>query len=128
MLAAEPDPNIPKRLVEANRRKLRNKLESIEQQILEYEKIVKQGFDSLDIDSVEDLLQAPIKYRLAQHESVKRFAQHVGISQRQILRYEEESYRNCSIPTLIKILDQLGVAIKGKLRVMETPSRLNNNT
>ncbi len=54
MLAAEPDPNIPKKLVEANRRKLRNKLESIEQQILEYEKIVKQGSDSLDIDSLEE--------------------------------------------------------------------------
>ena len=105
ILAAEPDPNIPGKLIEANRRRLRNKLESIEQEILEYENIVGRGFNSIDINSIGDLLEVPIKCRLAQHESVKSFAQHVGVSQRQILRYEEEGYRNCSIQTLTKILE-----------------------
>jgi len=117
MLLAEPDPDIPTGLVAVNRKRLKKKLTTIEKDIKEYEESVKLDLSTLKFDKFEDLLKAPIRYRLANNESVKEFAEEVGINKRQILRYEEEAYQNCSIPTLFKILDHIGVRITGEIKI-----------
>ncbi len=55
----------------------------------------------------------PIRYRIASHMSVDAFSRKVGVSARQIHRYEAEHYSNTNTSTLTKILEKLDVNLDG---------------
>ncbi len=57
----------------------------------------------------------PIRYRIAAHMSVDAFSRKVGVSARQIARYERESYKNTNTSTLRKILGGLNIHLDGKI-------------
>lgn len=117
IILSRTDPTIPESLAKINRKILSKKLEKIEQDISEYESLITLDTSKFTFDNFEDLLKAPIKYRLANKETVKDFAREMRISQRQILRYEEESYSNCTISTLLKILNRIGIKISGEIKI-----------
>lgn len=112
-LDAPVNKQLPANLVEANRRKLQRKLDKIDAEIAEYERNRSLDVEEIKITSLEDMLVAPIKYRLAKNESVDEFAKHIGVNKRQVLRYEASLYQNCSIPTLQQILSKIGLVLKG---------------
>ena len=89
----------------------------IKSKIDEYSKLVKNHNDDviIEIHSLDDLLVAPIRYRLANHMSIEVFGRKVGISARQIARYEKEEYKNITTSTLQKILGNLDIHIDGKI-------------
>lgn len=103
------------KMIEANRAKMRRKLTQIEAEIWEYERNRKLKLEEIKINSLDDLLVAPIVYRLAKHETVEEFAKEIGVNKRQILRYEAEKYQNCSISTLQQILNKIGIVLEGHL-------------
>ena len=67
---------------------------------------------------MNDLLVAPIRYRLANHMSIEGFGRKVGVSARQIARYEKEEYQNINTSTLQKILRNMDVHIDGKIAMV----------
>lgn len=111
--------DLPEKLVTANRRKLERKLANIEAEIEEFERNQTVSLDQICIESLEDMLIAPIRYRLAKKESVVQFAKEIGVDKRQVMRYEAEQYQNCSIPKLIEILSKIGLQIEGHFSARE---------
>jgi DNA-binding XRE family transcriptional regulator len=112
---APVNPGVSEKMAEANKQKMRYKLAEIEAEIAEYERLREMKTHEIQINSLEDMLLAPIAYRLARQETVDEFAREIGVNKRQILRYESEKYQNCSIPTLQQILSKIGLKIHGHL-------------
>ena len=91
--------------------------QEIENEIKEYEGLKNFRAGSLPIDSIEDLMRAPIRYRLAKNMTIEEFAKKVDVHSRQIIRYEEDAYRNATTDTLLKILGKLDIHLSGNLKV-----------
>lgn len=100
-------------LVEATKHKTQRKIADIEAVITEYEYYTSGEVTHIPIFSLDDLKKSPIRYRLMMNETVNQFASEVGISKRQILRYEEEQYENCSMSTFNKIMEKIQSFIEG---------------
>lgn len=116
-LAAPPAAGTPAILVDAARGQVEELVAEIEAEIREYETLQEMKADEFRIESLDDLMDAPIRYRLANKMTIEEFAHKVGIHSRQIARYEAQRYRNLTTSTLLKILDKLGIQISGRVRM-----------
>jgi hypothetical protein len=87
----------------------------IRRDIEEYEALKNSRPEEIEIHSLDDLLTAPVRYRIAAHMSVDTFGRKVGVSARQIIRYESEGYQNITSSTLQKILKGLNIHLDGKV-------------
>ena len=116
-LSAPVKKDVPAVIQEAARSQTKELIAEIQANIDEYSKLVKNYNNSvvIEIHSLGDLLAAPICYRLANHMSIEVFGRKVGISARQIARYEKEEYQNITTSTLQKILGSLDIHIDGKI-------------
>lgn len=107
--------NIPPIIERAGRSQICELIDNIQDEIEEFEKYKNIDISKLEIHSLDDLMKTPIRYRLAAGMSVDVFAQLVGVSPRQINRYEKECYQNSHSSTLKTILQKLEVDIDGKI-------------
>ena len=116
-LSAPVKKDVPAVIQEAAKSQIKELIAEIQAKIDEYSKLVKNHNDSvvIEIHSLGDLLAAPIRYRLANHMSIEVFGRKVGMSARQIARYEKEEYQNITTSTLQKILGNLDIHIDGKI-------------
>ena len=116
-LSAPVKKDVPAVIQEAARSQTKELIAEIQANLDEYSKLVKNHNDGvvIEIHSLSDLLAAPILYRLANHMSIEVFGRKVGISARQIARYEKEEYQNITTSTLQKILGNLNIHIDGKI-------------
>lgn len=116
-LSAPVKKDVPAIIQEAARSQTKELIAEIQANLDEYSKLVKNHNDGvvIEIHSLSDLLAAPIRYRLANHMSIEVFGRKVGISARQIARYEKEEYQNITTSTLQKILGNLNIHIDGKI-------------
>jgi len=106
---------IPEIIAKAAKGQLQELISEIEVEIKEYVSICQTKPSKIKINSLDDLMVAPIRYRLASHMSVEAFARKVDISTRQIMRYEAENYQNTNTTTLNKILGHIKLKLKGKV-------------
>ena len=106
---------VPDIIAEATKGQIKEMINEIKGEIKEYESICHTDPSKITISSVDDLMVAPIRYRLASHMSVDAFARKVEISPRQIKRYEAENYQNSNTSTLRKILKHLNIHLEGKV-------------
>jgi len=109
--------NIPDIIEKAGQSQIQELIESIQSEIEEFKKYKTIDISQLEIHSIDDLMKTPIRYRLAAGMSIDVFAQLVGISPRQINRYEKECYQNSHSSTLKSILQKLKVDIDGRISV-----------
>ena len=116
-LAAPPAAGTPAILVDAARGQVEEMIAEIEAEIREYETLQEMNADEFKIESLDDLMDAPIRYHLANKMTIEEFAHKVGIHSRQIARYETQRYRNLTTSTLLKIQDKLGIQISGRVRM-----------
>ena len=108
--------DVPSVVANAARAQLKELITELKTSIEEYQDLTKnKKHVEIEIHSLDDLLAAPIRYRLANHMSVEVFGRKVGVSARQIARYEKEEYQNINASTLQKILKELHVHIDGKI-------------
>ena len=116
-LSAPVKKDVPAVIQEAAKSQIKELIAEIQAKIDEYSKLVKNHNDGvvIEIHSLGDLLAAPIRYRLANHMSIEVFGRKVGMSARQIARYEKEEYQNITTSTLQKILGNLDIHIDGKI-------------
>jgi DNA-binding XRE family transcriptional regulator len=118
-LSSPKKTNIPLIIEKAGRSQILELINSIGSDIKEFEKYRDTDISKLEIHSLDDLMKAPIRYRLAAGMSIDVFAQLVGISPRQINRYEKECYQNSHSSTLKTILQKLEVDLDGRISVRE---------
>ena len=104
---------VPQIIENAAKSQTRELIDEIKANIEEYNTATNASV--IEIHSLDDLLSAPIRYRLAAHMSIDMFGQKVGVSPRQITRYEKEEYRNITASTLQKILKKLDIHIDGQI-------------
>jgi len=90
--------------------------QELESEVLEYEKLYTEGLDAIDIQSPEDIMLLPIKYRIAKHLTKEAFAKEVDVSVRMISRYEAEEYPNINGETFKKILHNLPLKLVRTLK------------
>ena len=109
--------NIPLLLAKAAKGQTQELMDEMRTEIQEYETLKKSDSLTLTIHSIEDLMKAPIRYRIAKHMTIEEFARKVNVHSRQISRYEKEQYKNANSATLLKILNQLEINIEGELQL-----------
>ncbi len=99
----------------AGKAQLQELIEEIQLNMKEYDTLKNSEPSDIEIHSLDDLMITPIRYRIAAHMSVDAFGRKVGVSARQIARYELEGYRNTNATTLQKILEVLNIRLDGKV-------------
>ena len=93
-------------------------IENLEAEIKEYEELKSLGLKGIKIVSPEDLFLLPIKFRIAKNLSQESFSHLVGVTLRQIARYEVEGYQNIQGETFKKILSKLPITV-GQIEISE---------
>lgn len=114
-LAAPVKADIPDLIAHAGLAQTEELKAEVQRDIDEYEQLKKCRPEDVEIHSLDDLMTAPIRYRIAAHMSVDEFSRKVGVSARQIMRYESEGYQNITSSTLRKILNGLNIHLEGKV-------------
>ena len=115
-------PGVAEVVADAARGQVQELIEEIAAEIEEYKELRARRRKVILIHSLEDLMKAPIFYRLASNMTIEEFARKVNVHSRQIARYEAESYHNATTDTLLKILTSLKVRISGKI----SPEKLDS--
>ncbi|MBL1259820.1 MAG: helix-turn-helix transcriptional regulator [Thiotrichaceae bacterium] len=114
-LSSPKKDDVPAIIAKANRTQLQELVGEIRSSMQEYDDLKNSEPSDIEIHSLDDLMMTPIRYRIAAHMSVDAFGRKVGVSARQIARYEQEGYQNTNTPTLQKILKTLNIHLDGKV-------------
>jgi hypothetical protein len=114
-LNAPDKPGISEAIVQAARMQTQELIDEIQAEIDDYRKTSQMKPSEISIQTFDDLMAAPIRYRIASHLSVDKFARMVDISPRQIIRYESQTYQNSSITNLKKILECIHIKLNGEI-------------
>lgn len=107
--------DVPDSIEKAGKAQLQELINEIQFTMDEYDKLKECELSDIEIHSLDDLMVVPIRYRIATHMSIDAFGRKVGISARQIARYEQESYQNTNSSTLRKILSVLNIHLDGRI-------------
>lgn len=114
-LAAPTKANVPDIIASVGRGQTEDLVAEIQRSIEEYEQLKNTRLEDIEIHSLEDLITTPIRYRIVARMSVDEFSRKVGVSARQIMRYESEGYQNITSNNLKKILKGLNIRLEGKI-------------
>ena len=114
-LAAPTKANVPDIIASVGRGQTEDLVVEIQHSIEEYEQLKNTRLEDIEIHSLEDLITTPIRYRIVARMSVDEFSRKVGVSARQIMRYESEGYQNITSNNLKKILKGLNIQVEGKV-------------
>jgi methyl-accepting chemotaxis protein len=125
---AETRPDLPEVIAQSSKGQLKELIDEVAAGIEAYEHLTTNAVDSLKIQSLNDLMTAPIRYRLAEGMSVDAFSRMVGVSARQIHRYEAEEYSNVNVTTLMNILGNLDVVLEGRVATGKTDDSREKKT
>ena len=106
---------VPDFVEQAGKAQLQELITEIQLNVEEYELLKKSKPSDIEIHSLDDLMVVPIRYRIAAHMSIEAFSRKVGVSARQIARYETENYQNTNSSTFRKILGMLDIHLNGRV-------------
>ena len=114
-LSAPKKKAVPDAVRQAAKAQTQELMAEIQESIDEYEALRNSKPTDVEIRSLDDLMVAPIRYRIAARMSLDEFGRKVGVSARQIARYELEGYRNINTSTFQKILKELNLRLDGSV-------------
>lgn len=106
---------VPDVVAKAGKAQIKELMAELKLLINEYDSLKACKPSDIEIHSLDDLMVVPIRYRIAAHMSIDAFSRKVGVSARQIARYERENYENTNSSTLRKILGMLNIHLDGKI-------------
>src|SRR4051812_13462188 len=84
----ELKPGTPRVLGVALHGQTQELVEELKNEIQEYKRLKNSQLVEIPIRSLEELMNAPIRYRLARKMTIEQFAHSVHVHSRQIARYE----------------------------------------
>ena len=114
-LSAPKKTGVPEAVRQAAKAQTLELMAEIQESIDEYEALRNSKPTDVEIRSLDDLMVAPIRYRIAARMSLDEFGRKVGVSARQIARYELEGYQNINTSTFQKILRKLNLRLDGSV-------------
>lgn len=115
-------------LIQAERNGIESQLETILEEIKEYEQLKTKEISIIEINSFDELADGLIKARIASKLSQKQLADRLGIKEQQIQRYEAERYSSASYQRLRDIAKALGIQIRNDILMPITPSNFEELT
>ena len=114
-LNAPTKPGVSETIVNATYLQTQELINELQCDIDDYHTTGTMRLSDIPIETVDDLMVAPIRFRIAAHLSIDTFARLVEVSPRQIIRYESQAYQNSSIANFKKILERINIKLKGKI-------------
>lgn len=96
-------PGVHPKLIKAQRNALASQLESLQQELKEYEKTRASKKPQIDLTKLHDLPQALIRARIASGLSQRELAARLGLKEQQVQRYEATKYASASLSRVIEI-------------------------
>ena len=84
-LSAPKKKDVPDVIEQSGKAQIQELMDEIQKDINEYEALKNSNSTDVEIHSLDDLMIAPIRYRIAAHMSVDEFSRKVGVSARQIV-------------------------------------------
>lgn len=91
------------RLIRAQREAIASQLETLEQEVEEYERLQKSRRRHLDIEQIAELPESLIRARIAAGLSQRELAQRLGLKEQQIQRYEATKYESASLKRVLEV-------------------------
>jgi hypothetical protein len=86
-------------------------IQEVENEIALYENLKTNGVSAIKLNSIADVLNLPVMYRVAKGMSQEQFARLVNVGLRQIARYESEGYENINGENFKKILSKINLKV-----------------
>lgn len=109
------------KMLEAERDALKSQLESLNEELSEYERL-KAGDTSLILtDSLERLPTGLIQARIAGGLTQRALAQRLGLKEQQIQKYEAECYATASFRRLCQVAQALNLRIENEISLPTDP-------
>jgi ribosome-binding protein aMBF1 (putative translation factor) len=96
-------PGVHPKLIKAQREAIVSQLESLEQEIKEYERLRRSRRRQLDLDLIKDLPNTLIRARIAAGLSQRELAERLGLKEQQIQRYEATNYETASLKRVLEV-------------------------
>lgn len=87
------------------------RIEDIQDEIDEYNKIIEFGVNGLEFD-ILDLEKSITSLRLASNYTQKELAEKIGIAEQQIQRYEDQNYLKASFERIIQLIRVMADDVK----------------
>ena len=95
----------------ARNNSLSGMIETLKQEIAEYESLTKEQ-NPIKIASIKELPLALIKARIAQGMTQKELAEKMGVKEQQVQRDEANQYSNAGFHRIAEVADALEIKIK----------------
>ena len=102
-------------LRKAERDGLASQIETLQQEVQEYEALRDGPPRAFILDSFEETPRALIQARIAAGLSQKELAGRLGLKEQQIQRYEATEYASASMARVSAVLQALGLRVRGKV-------------
>lgn len=91
---------------------LNSQVESLQEEIEEYEQLKQGNTDRLFFNSLERLPEALIKARIVRGLTQEQLAERLGLKAQQIQRYESTYYASASLSRILEVQKALNIEIK----------------
>jgi len=101
---------------------LRSEVDSLSDQLREYETLKSGAVTVLEANSLEELPLVLIRARIANGLSQKELAEKLGMKEQQVQRYEAERYASASLSRLTEVAEVLGLSVR-EVAEMSAPLR-----
>jgi ribosome-binding protein aMBF1 (putative translation factor) len=96
-------PGVHPRLIKAQREAMVSQLETLNEDVREYERLRASRRRHVDPQTLADLPQALIRARIARGLSQRELAERLGLKEQQIQRYEATGYATASLKRVIEV-------------------------
>jgi ribosome-binding protein aMBF1 (putative translation factor) len=96
-------PNVHPRLIQAQRDAMASQLETLQQEVKDYERLRFSRKRLVDPSKIAELPQRLIRARIAAGLSQKELALRLGLKEQQIQRYEATNYQTASLKRVLEV-------------------------
>ena len=104
-------------LRKAERDGLTSQIETLQQEVREYEALRDGPPRAFPLDSFEETPRALIQARIAAGLSQKDLAGRLGLKEQQIQRYEATEYASASMARVSAVIQALGLRVRGEVLI-----------
>jgi ribosome-binding protein aMBF1 (putative translation factor) len=90
-------------LVKAQRKAVENQLQSLRNELAEYDRLRRQGEKGINVSQIEEVPSVLIRARIAAGLTQKELAERLGVKEQQIQRYEATRYASASLTRILEV-------------------------
>lgn len=109
-------------LIKAERDAVQSQLDSLREEMTEYEALRSGRRRTFTLESFADLPNALIQARVASGLTQKQLAQRLGLKEQQIQRYEATGYASANFKRINAIMDALGLQLRDEFILTDRTS------